>query len=63
MSIHYSDLDQVCTKNNKKFYFFMTSTMRLTATIFPIIKEVPERSLSGINNAEVMFDCSGGCTN
>jgi len=41
----------------------MTSTISLTATIFPIIKEVPERNLSGINNAAVMFDCSGGYIN
>jgi hypothetical protein len=63
MSIHYSDLDQACTQNTKKFYFFLTSTMRLTATIFPILKEVPERNLSGINNAAVIFDCSGGYIN
>ncbi len=63
MSIHYSDLDQVGTKNNKKFYFLMTSTIRLTATIFPIIKEVPGRNLSGINNAAVTFDCSGDYIN
>jgi hypothetical protein len=59
MSIHYSDLDQVCTKNNKKLHFFTRSTIRLTATIFPIIREVPESNLSGINNAAVIFDCSG----
>jgi len=41
----------------------MTTTIKLTATIFPIIKEVPERNLSGINNAAVMFDCSGGYIN
>lgn len=63
MSIHYSDVDQVVTKNNKKFYFFITSIIRLTVTIFPIIKEVSERNLSGINNAAVTFDFSGDYIN
>lgn len=59
MSIHYCDVDQVGTKNNKKFYFYMTSTIMLTVTIFPIVKEVSERTLSGINNASVTFYFSG----
>jgi hypothetical protein len=59
MSIPYSDVDEVVTKNNKKFYFFMMSIIRLTVTIFSIIKEVSERNLSGINNASATFDFSG----
>ena len=45
------DLGQVSTKKNKKFYFFMLTAIGLTATIFPIIKEVPEGKLSGIGKA------------
>jgi hypothetical protein len=41
----------------------MTTTIGLTATIFPIVKEVPERNISGFNNAGVMFDCSGDYIN
>ncbi len=63
MSIHYCDVDQVGTKNNKKFYFYMTSTIRLTVTIFPIIKEISERTLSGINNESATFDFSGDYIN
>ena len=45
------DLGQVSTKKKKKFYFFMLTAVGLTATIFPIIKEVPEGKLSGIGKA------------
>ena len=45
------DLGQISTKKNKKFYFFMLTAIGLTATIFPIIKEVPEGKLSGIRKA------------
>ena len=45
------DLGQVSTKKRKKFYFFMLTAIGLTATIFPIIKEVPEGKLSGIKDA------------
>ena len=45
------DLGQVSTKKNKKFYFFMLTAIGLTATIFPMIKEVPEGKLSGISKA------------
>ena len=45
------DLGEVSTKDNKKFYFFMLTAIGLTATIFPIIKEVPEGKLSGITEA------------
>jgi diacylglycerol kinase (ATP) len=45
------DLGQVSTKKRKKFYFFMLTAIGLTATIYPLIKEVPEGKLSGIKNA------------
>ena len=49
------DLGQISTKKNKKFYFFMLTAIGLTATIFPIIKEVPEGKLSGIKKAVATF--------
>jgi len=45
------DLGQVSTRKRKKFYFFMLTAIGITATIFPIIKEVPEGKLSGITEA------------
>jgi diacylglycerol kinase (ATP) len=45
------DLGQISTEKEKKFYFFMTAAIGLTATLFPILKEVPEGKLSGIKEA------------
>jgi diacylglycerol kinase (ATP) len=45
------DLGQVSTKKRKKFYFFMLTAIGLVATIYPMIKEVPEGKLSGIKDA------------
>src|SRR5512141_1048619 len=45
------DLGQVSTKKKKKFYFFMLTAIGLTATIYPMIKEVPEGKFSGIKDA------------
>jgi diacylglycerol kinase (ATP) len=45
------DLGQISTKDHKKFPFLMVTTVGLTATIFPMIKEVPEGRLSGIKEA------------
>lgn len=45
------DLGQVSTKKRKKFYFFMLTAIGLIATIYPMIKEVPEGKLSGIKDA------------
>jgi diacylglycerol kinase (ATP) len=42
------DLGQVSTKKKKNFYFFMVTTIGLTATVYPMIKDVPEGKLSGI---------------
>lgn len=45
------DLGQISTKDHKKFHFFMVTAIGLTATVFPLIKEVPEGKLSGIKDA------------
>ena len=45
------DLGQISTRKIKNFYFFNMSAIGLTATLFPLIKEVPEGKLSGIKNA------------
>lgn len=45
------DYGEVSTKKNKKFYFFMLTAIGLTATVFPMIKDVPEGNLSGIQDA------------
>jgi YegS/Rv2252/BmrU family lipid kinase len=45
------DIGQVSTKKNKKFYFFMLTAIGLTATVYPMIKDVPEGKLSGIQDA------------
>ena len=41
------DLAQISTSKKKKFYFFMMAAIGLTATIFPMIKEIPEGNYSG----------------
>ncbi len=45
------DVGQVSTKKNKKFYFFMLTAIGLIATIYPMIKDVPEGKLTGIQDA------------
>ncbi len=45
------DIGQLRTKKNKKFYFPMLTAIGLTATIYPMIKEVPEGKFSGIKDA------------
>jgi YegS/Rv2252/BmrU family lipid kinase len=49
------DLGQISTTKTKKFYFFMVSTIGLTATLFPMISEVPEGKYSGIKKAMMTF--------
>ena len=49
------DLGVISTRKTKKFYFFNMSAIGLTATIFPMIKEVPEGKLSGIKDAVATF--------
>lgn len=45
------DLGRLSTKKNKDFYFFMVTAIGLTATIYPMVAEVPEGKLSGIKDA------------
>ena len=49
------DLGQISTSKRKKFYFMMMTAIGLTATIFPIIKEVPNGSYSGIADGVMTF--------
>jgi YegS/Rv2252/BmrU family lipid kinase len=49
------DLGQVSTRKKKNFRFFMLTAIGLTATIFPLIKEVPEGKLSGMGKAVATF--------
>ena len=49
------DLGQISTRKTKKFYFFMVAAIGLTATIYPLIKNVPEGKLSGIKEAITAF--------
>lgn len=45
------DLGQISTSKRKNFYFFMVAAIGLTATIYPLISEVPEGKYSGIMDA------------
>ena len=45
------DLGKLSTKKKKKFYFFMVTAIGLAATIFPMVKDVPEGNFSGIKDA------------
>jgi diacylglycerol kinase (ATP) len=45
------DLGELKVKNKKKFYFPMLTAIGLVATIYPMIKEVPEGKLAGIKDA------------
>src|SRR5512140_597928 len=49
------DLGQITTAKRKKFYFFMMAAVGLTATIFPMIKEIPEGNYSGLKEALTTF--------
>jgi diacylglycerol kinase (ATP) len=49
------DLGQISTKKRKKFYFFMVAAIGLTATIYPLISEVPEGNYSGVADAFKTF--------
>jgi diacylglycerol kinase (ATP) len=49
------DLGQISTRKRKKFYFMMMTAIGLTATIFPMIKEIPEGNYSGIKKAVTTF--------
>jgi diacylglycerol kinase (ATP) len=49
------DLGQISTSKRKKFYFFMVAAIGLTATIYPLISEVPEGNYSGVMDALKTF--------
>jgi diacylglycerol kinase (ATP) len=45
------DLGQISTRTTKKFYFFMVTAIGLTATVYPLIKAVPNGRFTGIKDA------------
>jgi diacylglycerol kinase (ATP) len=45
------DLAQISTRKTKKFVFFMVTTVGLTSTLFPDLKDVPHGDFSNIKNA------------
>ncbi len=49
------DLGVISTKKRKDFYFFSIVAIGLTATIYPMIKEVPEGKLNGLKEAIQTF--------
>lgn len=49
------DLGQISTRRTKKSYFLMMAAVGLTATIFPMIKDIPEGNYSGIRHAITTF--------
>ena len=49
------DLAQISTKKKKKFIFFMVTTVGLTSTLYPDIKDVPHGDLSNIKDAVMTF--------
>lgn len=56
-SDHTRDLDiaQISTKEKKKFVFFMVTTVGLTSTLYPDVKDVPHGDLSNIKDAFMTF--------
>ena len=49
------DVGVINTKKQKDYYFFMVSTIGLTASIYPPVSEVPEGKLAGIKDAVITF--------
>jgi len=56
-SDHIRDLDlaQISTKKKKKFIFFMVTTVGLTSTLYPDVKDVPHGDLSNLKDAVLNF--------
>lgn len=49
------DLAQISTKKKKKFIFFMVTTVGLTSTLYPDVKDVPHGDLSNLKDAVLTF--------
>lgn len=49
------DLGQISTKKKKKFIFFMVTTVGLTSTLYPDVKDVPHGDLSNLKDAVLTF--------
>ena len=49
------DLGQVSTRKRDKFHFFMMTAIGLTATIFPLIKGIPNHDYSSVKDALMTF--------
>ena len=49
------DLAQISTKKKKKFIFFMVTTVGLTSTLYPDVKDVPHGDVSNIKDAVLNF--------
>jgi diacylglycerol kinase (ATP) len=45
------DLGKISTRTTKNFYFFMVTAIGLTATVYPLVKEVPNGRFTGITDA------------
>lgn len=45
------DLGQLSTRKTKKFHFFMVTAIGLTATVYPLVKGVPNGRFTGIKDA------------
>ncbi len=56
-SDHTRDLDlaQISTKEKKKFVFFMVTTVGVTSTVYPDVKDVPHGDLSNLKDAVITF--------
>lgn len=56
-SDHTRDLDlaQISTKEKKKFVFFMVTTVGVTSTLYPDVKDVPHGDLSNLKDAVITF--------
>ena len=49
------DLAQISTKEKKKFVFFMVTTVGVTSTLYPDVKDVPHGDLSNLKDAVITF--------
>lgn len=49
------DLGQISTRKKKKFIFFMVTTVGLTSTLYPDVKDVPHGDLSNLKDAVLTF--------